>query len=90
MPTPFTYVYSLYVSGCATSPYDFRIWRTAYVSGTAYPALIGEAQIPAGIGSVFITMTFPNLILTQLTPGYIITFVPYFNGIYPFVGSSED
>jgi hypothetical protein len=45
-------------------------WRTAYVSGTAYLGVTESALIST---LTYITYTFPQLILTLLRPGDIIT-----------------
>ena len=67
--TPLTYVETLVVSGCGSTPYSFTEWRTAYVSGTPYPALAAVTQIPAPSGTVEITFTYANLLMTMLQPG---------------------
>ena len=75
---PFTYEYRFSQTGCGTTSYEFTELRTAYVRGTSYPALPGYAVIASPSGSTSILFTFPELLLTLLTPGDIITMVSFY------------
>ena len=69
-PTPYTYVYSLAVSDCQTSPITVSAWYTAYANGTAYVAENTFTYIFTGATSTMtVAYTFPGLIVTNLEPG---------------------
>jgi hypothetical protein len=72
---PFTYDYDFSQTGCGTTSYEFTEVRTAYVRGTSYLGLPGSAVIASPSGATCITFTFPELLLTLLTPGDIMTVV---------------
>jgi hypothetical protein len=61
-------------SACSVSPFTQTLWRTAIVQGTMYPAIV-TTQTFAQPGTTSITYTFPDLLLTMLTPGELITLV---------------
>ncbi len=80
--TAFTYVEtasSTEMSGCSTDPATLTEWRTAYVNGIAYP---GETVVATITGPTSFIYTFPQLIVSLLAPGDVITQV---NPLYTMV-----
>jgi hypothetical protein len=73
-PVAFTFTESITVSGCLATPETSTEYYTAFVGGTSYYA----APIVATYGSnyyIYPKYTFPQLLLTDLYPGEIITMV---------------
>jgi hypothetical protein len=70
---PFTYVetYSSPAADCATDPGTVTQSRTVYVNGNSYLALVRSftIQFPT---TFYCTYTYPDLILTLLSPGDVI------------------
>lgn len=76
-PTPYTYVYSLGVSGCNTDEIIVTGWYTAIANGMSYPgANTFTYTFDVSTGVLYVSYTFPGLIVTNLTPGEEITLVP--------------
>jgi hypothetical protein len=59
-----------FMSNCSASPEIITEWRTAYVNGQAYPGLAVTGTISS---PTWLTYTFPELILTLLQPGDVIS-----------------
>ena len=76
-PVPFTLVETdlSLASDCSTSPITQTQWRTAYLRGTEYPGNGFVATFSQPGGTVYISYVFPDLILTLLHPGDIISMV---------------
>jgi hypothetical protein len=58
------------MSACSTNPEIITEWRTAVVNGVTYP---GETVSATISGPTSLTYTFPQLILTLLKPGDVIS-----------------
>src|SRR5271170_3998155 len=75
--TPFTFVETYFLSsGCATYPTILYEYFTVYVRGSEFPG--PSESIPLGVNSqstIYVTHTFPNLTLSELTPGEELTIV---------------
>jgi hypothetical protein len=75
-PTPYTFTNTITgISGCAASPTTGSVYVTAIVDGTPYPAFGPEIQSLSTASTVLVPITFPDLIVTILTPGQEITLV---------------
>jgi hypothetical protein len=61
-------------AACSQSPFTQTQNRTAWVRGTTYTA--NPATVTFSQSIAFQTYVYPNLIMTLLTPGDIITQVP--------------
>jgi hypothetical protein len=61
------------VSGCTSSPFTQTFWATATVGGNIYVAEAATITFTPSTGSLTVTYVFPDLIVTMLTPGELIT-----------------
>ena len=59
-------------SNCIASPFTQTFWESATAQGITYPAMVATVTF-AEPGTTFITFIFPDLIVTMLTPGELIT-----------------
>jgi hypothetical protein len=62
------------MADCSAIPVTMTQWRTAYVNDRTYP---GETVVPTISGPTSVTYTFPQLLLTMLQPGAVITQVQF-------------
>lgn len=58
------------MADCSTSPIAITEWRTAFVNGQGY---LGNTVTATIFGPTLLTYTFPQLLLTALQPGVVIT-----------------
>lgn len=58
------------MDGCSISPTVYTRWKTAYVNGQTYR---GNTIVATISGPTYFTYIFPDLILTLLTPGELMT-----------------
>lgn len=76
LATPLSLVDIVSDWNCSATPVTITAWRTAYLSGNSYPAdpylIIMTDQ---ETNTLFLTYSFPGLLLTGLKPGDIITVV---------------
>jgi len=75
MPTAFTFTETIVQGGCDTDVISYTNSYTAIVDGTLYPGIPGPGVYSLATGTVSSEYTFPNLIVTILTPGEPITIV---------------
>jgi hypothetical protein len=62
-------------SGCTASPFTQTFWATATVGGNIYIAYAATVTFYPSTGTLTMSYVFPDLIVTMLTPGELITAV---------------
>jgi hypothetical protein len=90
-PTPFVYVETYSVSSCANNPTSFWVGVAAYVSTTLFTPPDDMDLTFSDQSTVLVSWTFPQLIVTILTPGEEIEMVVPRNALLPSsTGISDD
>jgi hypothetical protein len=74
-PTPYTFTITALASGCATAPTTITDLVTWEVDGTPFPAEQAATVTFSAASIVYAVFTFPNMIVTSLTPGEPLTLV---------------
>jgi len=74
-PTPWTFVDSYTLASCGAKPTTAIVYVTIYISGTAYPAATEEKYVMGAATAGAVTWVFPDLIVTNLSPGQVATVV---------------
>jgi hypothetical protein len=71
-PTPFTYVDTYYATNCDTTTLEYTVSYTAHAQGTDFPAP-SEVVTIGPSSRVYVTYTFPGLIVSRLRPRDVIS-----------------
>ena len=63
------------MTDCAATPTTFVEWDTALLSGTSYTALPVTETFDQSSTYIYVSFTYPDLIMTKFRPGDEITLV---------------